>query len=144
MKTRISNLLVIAMITFSAAVLSCKKEELIAPPTIDLAVSVNNVAYTLLNSKGIDSVVCDLRNKVDYLFQINSNAPIADLKTVFYNYANPLKPLATETLVGGLPQGLNQTVTGVVYPAIDLRIKLVVTDKGGNEVSKIFIVNVLP
>lgn len=144
MKTRIFKLFVIIMITFSAAVLSCKKDEVIVPPTIDLAVSVNDAAYTLLNSKGIDSVVCALRNKVDYVFNVKSNTDIADIKTVFYNYSNPLKPLATETLVGGLPQGLNQTVTGVVYPATDLRIKLVVTDKGGNEASKIFIVNVLP
>lgn len=142
MNTKVKRAFVLFLLGIAIIVLSCKKENEVEQPSIDLSVSVNDQNVDLLVSQGLDSISCLLQNKVDYVFDVKANTNISDIKTVFYNYSNPAKPVAMETLVGGLPQGQKQRVTGVVYPVTDLRIKLVVKDQAGNEAYRTLIINI--
>ena len=75
-----------------------------------------------------------------YRFDVQANTTIADLKMIVFDVLTPEMKQAKQTLVAGVPEGLEETIEGKMTARTNTELMLIVQDVDGNEVASSLLV----
>lgn len=125
----ILNIATLAILFLSLFFASCDKNEISAPPTIQVMVNGDDVTAA-------PSVIVATGARIEYQFDVFGSSIINDIKTVFYDITNPAKKVSKQVIVAGQSNAITETVKGVIFVTTNTEIMVVVKDIDGNEVSK--------
>ena len=115
---------------FLATAISCEKNDIAAPPAIDLTVEVEGVSVQAPD----DKVTEQTGKRIDYTFTIRANATIAQVRTINSTILSSEVKTVDETITMGFTDQRTGQIVGTVYVAtIGTEVAIVVTDTDGNE-----------
>ena len=122
----------LALLLIAVVMFGCK-DDLADPPVIK--VYVNGAEY---DASSTERLTVATGERISYSFEVFAHTGIATVKEIRYQVLSDEVKVPTESLVAGLPDDLNVTISGTIDAKEDTEIRLVVEDWDHNEVSNGF------